>query len=84
MAVLSGPSSTVYLSSLTTYSLQGSWLDWFVETANEYPYLWAVYVFSLVLPFVLCAACCVKSKVSGRQLVVSTQARTMSRVYLTA
>ena len=32
--------------------------------ANERPYLWLLYVIVLVMPFVLCAACCVRSKVS--------------------
>ena len=43
--------------------LQGPWIDWFIDTANEYPYLWALYAFVIVSPFVICAAFCVKSKV---------------------
>ena len=35
-----------------------------MTNANERPYLWLLYVIVLVMPFVLCAACCVKSKVS--------------------
>jgi len=35
-----------------------------VTIANERPYLWLLYVIVLVMPFVLCAACCVRSKVS--------------------
>ena len=46
--------------------LQGPFIDYFVETANEYPYLWALYAFVVVLPFVACAACCVRSKVRSR------------------
>jgi len=34
----------------------------FVDIANERPYLWAIYAIIVVLPFVLCAACCVRSK----------------------
>ena len=49
--------------------LQGPWLDWFIDTANEYPYLWALYAFAIVSPFVLCAAFCVKSKVTRRTFV---------------
>ena len=43
--------------------IQTSWVDYFIDIANTHPYLWAVYAILLVLPFVLCAACCVKSKV---------------------
>ena len=43
--------------------VQTSWVDYFIDIANTHPYLWAVYAILLVLPFVLCAACCVKSKV---------------------
>ena len=35
-----------------------------MSVANERPYLWLLYVIVLVTPFVLCAACCVRSKVS--------------------
>lgn len=38
------------------------WIDMFVEVANERPYLWALYAVAIVSPFVLIAACCVKSK----------------------
>ena len=34
-----------------------------MSAANERPYLWLLYIIALVMPFVLCAACCVKSKV---------------------
>jgi len=34
-----------------------------VTIANERPYLWLIYVLVLVMPFVLCAACCIRSKV---------------------
>ena len=54
---------TIFMS-LWFSSVQGSWLDSFVELANNYPYLWALYAVALVIPFVLCAACCVRSKVS--------------------
>ena len=37
----------------------------FVDIANERPYLWALYAIIVVLPFVLCAACCVRSSVRG-------------------
>ncbi|XP_065886085.1 calnexin-like [Dysidea avara] len=40
----------------------GPFLEWFVTTANERPYLWLIYVLVLVMPFVLCAACCIRSK----------------------
>lgn len=40
----------------------GPFLEWFVSAANERPYLWLLYIIALVMPFVLCAACCVKSK----------------------
>lgn len=40
----------------------GPWLDWFIDTANDYPYLWALYAFGIVSPFAICAAFCVKSK----------------------
>eukprot|EP00731_Ephydatia_muelleri_P030689 Em0022g203a len=40
----------------------GPWIDSFVDVANDYPYLWALYAFALVSPFVICAAFCVRSK----------------------
>ena len=43
-------------------------MEYLIETANDRPYLWALYAVVLVLPFVFCAACCVRSKVG--QLVV--------------
>ena len=43
---------------------QGPWLDWFIDVANDHPYLWALYAFAIVMPFVICAAFCVRSKVS--------------------
>ena len=39
-------------------------MDWFIDTANDHPYLWALYAFAIVMPFVICAAFCVRSKVS--------------------
>lgn len=50
-------------SLLMNIYLQGPFLDWFIDTANDHPYLWALYAFALVLPFVICAAFCVRSKV---------------------
>ncbi|XP_003387493.1 PREDICTED: calnexin-like [Amphimedon queenslandica] len=40
----------------------GPWMEYVIEIANERPYLWALYAVVLVLPFVVCAACCVRSK----------------------
>lgn len=45
------------------YLLQGPWLDWFIDVANDHPYLWALYAFAIVMPFVVCAAFCVRSQV---------------------
>ena len=45
---------------------QGPWLNYFIDIANTYPYLWALYAIGLVLPFVLCAACCVRTKVGTK------------------
>ena len=45
---------------------QSPWIDMFVEVANERPYLWALYAVAIVSPFVLIAACCVKSKVERK------------------
>ena len=44
-------------------ALQGWLLDYFVETANTYPWMWGFYALAIVAPFVICAGCCVKSKV---------------------
>ena len=44
--------------------MQGGFLDGFVELANDYPYMWALYAVAIALPFVLCACCCVRSKPS--------------------
>ena len=46
-------------------TLQGPWINYFIDIANTYPYLWALYAIALVLPFVLCAACCVRTKVGA-------------------
>ena len=53
----------VYLVAFIFLILQGPFIDYFVETANEHPYLWGLYALVVVLPFVACAACCVRSKV---------------------
>lgn len=54
-------------------SRQGSWLDSFVELANTYPYLWALYAVAIVLPFVCCiGCCCMKSKASRATLAQSS------------
>ena len=50
-------------------TLQGPFIDYFVETANEYPYLWGLYALVVVLPFVACAACCVRSKVRRKPCI---------------
>jgi calnexin len=42
------------------------WIEYFIELANERPYLWALYVVALVMPFVICAAICVRPKSSSR------------------
>ena len=41
-------------------------MDSFVELANDYPYMWALYAVAIALPFVLCACCCVRSKPAGK------------------
>ena len=43
-----------------------SYLDVFVDLANEYPYLWAAYAAVLVLPFVLCCCLCPTRKRTPR------------------
>ena len=53
--------SSSFVVVVTT--LQGPWVNYFIDIANTYPYLWALYAIALVLPFVLCAACCVRTKV---------------------
>ena len=60
-------SLTMILSGFNTFiaTLQGPWVNYFVDIANTYPYLWALYAIALVLPFVLCAACCVRTKVGA-------------------
>ena len=65
--------SAVMLSSFVVMvtTLQGPWVIYFIDIANTYPYLWALYAIALVLPFVLCTACCVRTKV-GRCLKILT------------
>ena len=43
-----------------------SYLDYFVELANDHPYLWALYAAALVLPFVLCCWFCPTKRRSPR------------------
>lgn len=47
-------------------------MNYFTEMANEYPYMWALYAVAIVLPFVLCAACCVKSKKVVSELIIAS------------
>ena len=49
-----------------THTIQGGFLDSFVQLANDYPYMWALYAVAVALPFVLCACCCVRSKPSKK------------------
>ena len=57
--------SWLHVLSVTVFYSQGPWLNYFIDIANTYPYLWALYAVGLVMPFVLCAACCVRTKVSA-------------------
>lgn len=44
-------------------------VDYFVEVANTYPWVWGFYALAIVAPFVICVGCCcVKTKVSGIRL----------------
>lgn len=49
-----------------------SYLDMFVDLANDYPYIWAVYAAVLVLPIVLCCCLCPTRKRTPRPTPPST------------
>ena len=51
-----------------------SFVDYFIELANDHPYIWAVYAAALVLPFVLCCWLCPTKRRAPRSAPPQTDA----------